>query len=72
MLITSKRVVTTIKVFDSTTGKSHIVTFAPYTTIKDLRSQVNAKFRGIFKSRFFLIIIIYFFTRAAIKSVAVP
>ena len=53
MLITSKRFVTTIKVFDSTTGKSHIFTFAPYTTIKDLRSQVNAKFRGIFKSRFF-------------------
>ena len=41
-----------IQVFD-TTGKSHIFTFAPYVTIKDLRSQVNAKFREIFISRFF-------------------
>ena len=36
---------TTIQVVDIT-GKSHIFTFAPYATIKDLvRSQVNAKFR---------------------------
>ena len=36
---------TTIQVVDIA-GKSHIFTFAPYATIKDLvRSQVNAKFR---------------------------
>ena len=43
-LIRSKRFVTTIQVVDIT-GKSHIFTFAPYATIKDLRSQVNTKFR---------------------------
>jgi len=36
--------VTTIQVVDIT-GKSRKSTFAPYATIKDLRSQVNAKFR---------------------------
>ena len=44
MFIRSKRFVTTIQVVDIT-GKFHIFTFAPYATIKDLRSQINAKFR---------------------------
>ena len=44
MLTRSKRFVTTIQVADIT-GKSHIFIFAPYTTIKNLKSQVNAKFR---------------------------
>ena len=43
-LIRSKRFVTTIQLVDIT-GKSHIFSFAPYATIKDLRSQINAKFR---------------------------
>ena len=53
ILIGSKKFVTTIQIV-YTTGKSHIFTFAPYATIIDLRSQLNAKFRGIFESRFFL------------------
>ena len=44
MLIRSKRLMTTIQVVDIT-GKPHTLTFAPYATIKDLRSQINTKFR---------------------------
>ena len=44
MLIRSKRLITTIQVVDIT-GKPHTLTFAPYATIKDLRSQINTKFR---------------------------
>ena len=44
MLIRSKRFVTTIQVVDMA-GKSHTYTFAAYATIKNLRSQVNTKFR---------------------------
>ena len=43
MLIRSKRLITTIQ-FDIT-GKPHTLTFAPHATIKDLRSQINTKFR---------------------------
>ena len=35
---------TTIQIVDIT-GKPHTLTFAPYATIKDLRSQINTKFR---------------------------
>ena len=44
MVIRPKRIVTTISVFDIT-GKAHIFTFAPYGTVRDLRSQVNSKFK---------------------------
>ena len=44
MLIRFKRLITTIQVVDIT-GKPHTLTFAPYATIKDLRSQINTKFR---------------------------
>ena len=44
MLIRSKRLITTIQVVDIT-GKPHTLTFAPRATIKDLRSQINTKFR---------------------------
>ena len=44
MLIRSKRLMTTIHIVDIT-GKPHTLTFAPYATIKDLRSQINTKFR---------------------------
>ena len=43
MLIRSKRLITTIQV--DITGKPHTLTFAPHATIKDLRSQINTKFR---------------------------
>ena len=35
---------TTIQIVDII-GKPHTLTFAPYATIKDLRSQINTKFR---------------------------
>ena len=44
MLIRSKRLMTTIQIVDIT-GKPHTLTFAPYATIKDLKSQINTKFR---------------------------
>ena len=44
MLIRSKRLMTTIQIVDIT-GKPHTLPFAPYATIKDLRSQINTKFR---------------------------
>ena len=53
MLIRSKRFLTTIEVVDIT-SKCHIFNFAPHATIKDLRSHVIAKLKGIFKSRFFV------------------
>ena len=44
MLIRSKRLMTTIRIVDIT-GKPYTLTFAPHATMKDLRSQINTKFR---------------------------
>lgn len=44
MVLRPKRFVTTISVIDIT-SKAHIFTFAPYGTVRDLRSQVNSKFK---------------------------
>ena len=44
MVIRPKRLVTAISVIDII-GKTHTFTFAPYGTVRDLRSQVNSKFK---------------------------